>query len=47
MREFNLILLLLFSGCIMLTEASGRSFLIDYENDTFLKDGKPYRYKHY
>ncbi len=29
---------------ILLGQASGRSFTIDYEHDTFLKDGEPFRY---
>ncbi|XP_068224951.1 beta-galactosidase-like [Palaemon carinicauda] len=32
------------SGNTLEAQASNRSFTIDYENDRFLKDGKPFRY---
>ena len=39
-RIFILFVLL----CIILDPVHARSFTIDYENDCFLKDGKPFRY---
>ncbi|KAI1292522.1 Beta-galactosidase [Halotydeus destructor] len=36
--------LLLASAILATAMASNRSFVIDYENDTFLKDGEPFRF---
>ncbi|GFR08738.1 beta-galactosidase [Trichonephila clavata] len=41
MKNFNALLLFL---ALCAKTVSPRSFTVDYENDTFLKDGKPFRY---
>lgn len=41
-----MVLLSMLSACLLLveTEAGARSFTIDYDKDTFLKDGQPFRW---
>ena len=43
-RPFRMFQIALLLALVGLAAAADRSFTIDYKNDCFLKDGKPFRY---